>query len=47
MAKVGAIINGVDTLTQYGLCMLADLTISEPVVKESLVDLPGADGTLD
>lgn len=43
----GVTINGTDTLTTWGLVLLDDLTISGPVAKEELVDLPGADGTLD
>ena len=43
----GVKINGVDTLEQYGLCLLADLKIERPAVKENLVSIPGGDGALN
>lgn len=43
----GVTINGTNTLTQYGLILLADLKISDPELKEEYVDIPGADGSLD
>lgn len=43
----GVIINGVDTLTQYGLCMLADYTIQSPSLRENRITIPGVDGSID
>ena len=43
----GAIIDGVNTLTRYGLFLGADIEIGEPARKDSTVNVPGADGVLD
>ncbi|MEA4965381.1 MAG: hypothetical protein VB055_06130 [Oscillospiraceae bacterium] len=43
----GIKINGVDTLEAYGLILLSDLKIDEPELKETYVDIPGADGSLN
>lgn len=37
----------VNTLSDYGLCILDDLTIGEAKLKENYVDIPGANGSLD
>lgn len=43
----GVIINGINTLTEYGLCLCADLKIAAPELKENRVDIPGGDGSLN
>lgn len=43
----GVIINGINTLTEYGLCLCADLKIGTPELKENRVDIPGGDGSLN
>lgn len=43
----GVIINGINTLDEYGLLLCADLKISEPKLKENRVDIPGGDGSLN
>ena len=43
----GIKINGIDTLTAYGLALLSDLSVSAPKLKENYVDVPGADGSLN
>lgn len=43
----GAIFDNVNTLQQYGLCLLDDLSIETAKRKENIVDIPGADGELD
>lgn len=47
MSYSGVTINGVNTLTAYGLALLADLTISEPEPRTTYVTVPEADGDLD
>lgn len=37
----------VNTLTEYGLCILDDLVIGEAKLKENYVDIPGANGSLN
>lgn len=44
---VGAVIAGINTLTEWGLILCADLVIADALLKEKRVDLPGADGSLD
>ena len=36
-----------DSLTEDGLCLLADLTIGEAKLKENYVDIPGGNGSLN
>ena len=43
----GVIINGINTLDEYGLLLCADLKISEPKLKENRIDIPGGDGSLN
>lgn len=43
----GVTINGTNTLTEYGLCLLSDLKVGAPEKKTNYVDIPGADGSLD
>ena len=43
----GVKINNVDTLTQYGLLLCADLKIGAPKTKTNRVDIPGGDGSLN
>ena len=43
----GIKINGVDTLSTYGLCVLADLKVMAPELKDEYLDIPGADGSLN
>lgn len=37
----------VDTLPNYGLCLLDDLVIGEAKLKENFVDIPGGNGSLN
>jgi len=37
----------VNTLSDYGLCILDDLTIGEAKLKENYVNIPGANGSLN
>lgn len=43
----GVTINGVNTLTEYGLFLCADLVIGEPRLKENYIDIPGGNGSLN
>ena len=43
----GVKINGVDTLTRYGLCLLADVEIPAPAVRTTRITVPGMDGSID
>lgn len=43
----GVKFNSVDTLTQWGLAMLADLEVEAPEKKTNYIEIPGADGALD
>lgn len=43
----GVSINGLNTLTEYGLLLCADLIIGEPKLKENYVDIPGGNGSLN
>lgn len=43
----GVTINSVNTLTTYGLALLADLKIAEPKLKANRVNIPGGDGDLN
>lgn len=43
----GVSINGIDTLTTYGLFLCADLKVGEPKLKENRVDIPGGNGSLN
>lgn len=47
MGYVGVNINGVDTFCDYGLILLADVSIGTPTLKENRIDIPGAHGSLD
>lgn len=47
MSYSGVIIGGIDTLRQMGLILLADLKIGTPPLKSNIVEIPGADGTLN
>lgn len=47
MSYSGVIIGGIDTLRQMGLILLADLKIGTPPLKSNIVEVPGADGTLN
>lgn len=47
MSYTGIMINGTDTLEQWGLILLDDLTIEEAKLKSVLIDVPGADGELN
>lgn len=47
MSYSGVLIDGIDTLTTYGLALLADLTISTPEPRTTYVSVPEADGDLD
>ena len=37
----------IDTLLDYGLCLLDDLTIGEAKLKENYIDIPGGNGSLN
>ena len=37
----------VNTLSDYGLCILDDLTIGEAKLKENYINIPGANGSLN
>lgn len=43
----GVKINGTDTLTTYGLMVLADISEGSPALKTAYVDIPNGDGSLD
>ena len=43
----GVKIDGVDTLTRYGLCLLADVEIPAPAVRTTRITVPGMDGSID
>lgn len=43
----GVKINDVDTLAEYGLILLADLSVGEAKPKTELLEIPGGDGALD
>lgn len=43
----GIKINGIDTLAEYGLALAADYSIEAPTLKETRVDIPGADGSVN
>lgn len=43
----GVFIDGVDTLSEYGLALLAELKIGTPEPRTSYVTIPEADGDLD
>lgn len=43
----GVKINGIDTLSAYGLALLADIKISSPKLRETRVAIPGMDGDLN
>lgn len=47
MSYTGITINGTDTLTQWGLILLDDVTIGEAPLKSNIVDVPGTDGALN
>ena len=47
MSYTGVTINGTDTLTQWGLILLDDVTIEEARLKETLIDVKGTDGLLN
>ncbi len=47
MSYTGVTINGTDTLEQWGLILLDDLIIGEAQLKETRVNVPGADGSLN
>lgn len=47
MSFYGVTINGRNTLTTYGLALLADVTVSEPEPRTTYVTVPEADGDLD
>ena len=47
MSYTGVIINGVDTLEEWGLILLEDLKIGEAKLKSTWVNIPGADGSLN
>ena len=43
----GVVIDGVDTLQEYGLILLADLSEGEAEPKTEFLDIPGGNGSLD
>lgn len=43
----GVTINGTDTKTQYGLILLADLTVENPPPVINMVSVPGRSGAYD
>lgn len=43
----GLIIDGVNTLAEYGLALGADLEVPAPQLRENRVTIPGRDGTLN
>lgn len=43
----GVTIDGIDTLTRWGLILLADLVVGAPPVREILVEIPGRSGTIN
>ena len=43
----GVKINGIDTLAEYGLALASDYSIEAPTMKETRVDIPGADGSIN
>lgn len=43
----GVFIDGVNTLSEFGLALLADVTIGSPKPKTTYIDIPEADGDLD
>lgn len=47
MSYTGITINGTDTLAEWGLILLDDLVIGEAQLKETRVNVPGADGSLN
>lgn len=47
MSYVGVTLNGINTLDKWGLILLADLVVGTPEVKESRVNVPGRDGSLN
>ncbi len=47
MMLYGIKINGIDTLENWGLILLADLVETPPARKENIVPVPGSDGVLD
>ena len=47
MSYTGVTINGTDTLEEWGLILEGDLTIGEAKLKETWVDVPGANGALN
>lgn len=47
MSYTGVIIDGVNTLEQWGLILLDDLNIGEAKLKSTYVDVPGTDGQLN
>lgn len=47
MSYTGVIINGTDTLEEWGLILLDDVVHGEAPLKMTLLNVPGADGTLN
>lgn len=47
MSTYGVTIASIDTNTQWGLILCADLVIGTPPLKSNLVDIPGRDGTVN
>lgn len=43
----GVVINGENLLEKYGLCLLADVVIPAPALREARYTIPGMDGSLD
>lgn len=43
----GVKINDIDTLIEYGLALCAEYSIEAPTLKETRVDIPGADGSVN
>lgn len=43
----GVTIGTTDTLTEWGLMLLSDITIGSPPLKSVLIDVPGRDGTVN
>lgn len=43
----GVQINTTRTLDDYGLCLMSNLSIPAPTIKDNLIDVPGADGTIN
>ncbi len=47
MSYTGVIIGETDTLKSMGLILLADLKIGVPTLKSNIIDIPGADGSVN